>query len=141
MPARSNPFQVVVHALQRELAPEARVRESEMLVDKRTGEEREVDVVVRSTTGGWPLVICLECRDHGRPSTVAWVEQMYSKHLDLETNKLILVAKAGFTRSAQAKAAELNIETMQLDPPDLDAAWSRAGSKPRSGADRPSGMS
>ncbi|MCZ8011306.1 MAG: hypothetical protein ACK5U0_04700 [Gemmatimonas sp.] len=104
MPKKSNSFQRVIALLHEQLAAEASVTESEMLTDSRTGEQREVDIVIRSEIGGYPVIIGVECVDHGRPATVQWVEGMLGKHADLPTDKLILVASSGFSRQALVKA-------------------------------------
>jgi hypothetical protein len=48
MPKRTNTFQQLVVILHEQIAGQATVVESEMLQNRVTGEEREVDVVIRS---------------------------------------------------------------------------------------------
>ena len=58
MPKRSNAFQELVALLERQLAPSgAIVYESKMLKDTRTGEDREVDIVIDTEAGVHPLRI------------------------------------------------------------------------------------
>jgi hypothetical protein len=89
--------------IQHELGKEAVVQESKMLVDRVTGESREVDIVISATVAGQPITIGLETIDRRRPAPVEWVEQMEGKHRYL-TDKLVLVSRSGFTRTARAKA-------------------------------------
>lgn len=89
--------------------------ESCFLSDRRTGEEREVDIVIESAVGTYPIRVGIECVDHGRPATVQWVEQMCGKHRDLPTDKLVLVSRSGFCKSALRKAEAYGVEALSLD--------------------------
>jgi hypothetical protein len=111
MPARSTPFQKLVLHLQEQLSPTATVAESAFLIHRLTGESREVDVVVRATVGEHPVVVSLECIEHGRPADVTWVEQMITKHAHLDTNRLVLVSLSGFSDQAVTLARGLGITT------------------------------
>jgi hypothetical protein len=116
MPKRSNEFQHLILLIEKALRPQgANVTESKELLDHILSEEREVDIVIELVDGIHPVTIGVECKGGGkkpRRATVEWVEQMWGKHLTLPTDKLILVAKAGFTPSAEKKAAFWNIETL-----------------------------
>jgi hypothetical protein len=103
MPKRSNMFQRLVLLIQHELGKEAVVQESVMLIDRVTGESREVDIVISVTVAGQPITIGVETIDRSRRATVEWVEQMEGKHRHL-TDKLVLVSRLGFTLPARAKA-------------------------------------
>jgi len=118
MPSRTNLFQEVVASVHRHMAGEAVVEESAMLTHRLTGELREVDVVVRGTVAGQPVVIGVEATAAGRPATVQWVEQLVAKHRELETNKLVLVASGGFAGSARRLAESYGVAA--IAPDDLD---------------------
>jgi len=119
MPKRTNPFQSLVFQLTRQLQPlGAKVEESRLLIDKTTGEEREVDIVVEFKSGPHHFLLCLECASRGRRATVEWVDTMHSKHQALNTNKLVLVSKSGFSRIALKKAASYGHDAMSV----VDAA-------------------
>lgn len=92
----------------------ATVTESKPLRDRVTGLEREVDVVIETQAGPYPFIIGIECRERGRAATIEWVNEAYGKHKNLPTDKLILVAKAGFTPKAAEEAEMLGIETLSL---------------------------
>lgn len=114
MPRRTNPFQQLVTLLERVLQPEgATVHHSKELEDRITRRRREVDIVVELKSGPHSLLVGIECTATARPATVEWVECMYGKHLTL-TDKLILVAKAGFTADAKKKANWLRIGAYTL---------------------------
>jgi len=113
MPKRTNEFQQVIHSIYLQLHTEAPVEESRFLEDGATGDQREVDVVIETKKPAL-LLIGVECNSSTRRATVEWVEQMIGKHLMLPTNRLILLAKAGFTDQAKRKAQAFGIETLTL---------------------------
>ena len=98
MPRRSNLFQDVVGIIHRHMAGEATVEESAMLEDRLTGEEQEVDVVIRGRTGQHETVVSVEATARRRKADVSWVREMVGKHQHLPTNKLVLVSESGFSK-------------------------------------------
>jgi hypothetical protein len=115
VPKRSNQFQRLIVSIHHALAGDrAAVEESRELRDRVTGRLREVDIVIESAVGDYPVFVCIECCDRSRPATVEWVEQQHGKHANLPTNKLILVSRSGFTQSALDKARLYNIETLAI---------------------------
>lgn len=103
MPKRTNTFQQVVAILHQHLAGGAEVEESAMLVDRVTGDEKEVDVVIRSTVAGQEMVLGVEATK--QKASRPWVEFMIEKHRNLATNRLVLVAERGASRPAYRYAA------------------------------------
>lgn len=116
MPRRSNLFQDVVAILQRHLVGDAQVEESGMLRSRTTGEEREVDVVIRADAG-YPVLISVEAVGRRRKADRIWVDSMVGKHDDLPTNVLVLVSQRGF--SDNARAAAVASGALPLAPEDL----------------------
>lgn len=114
MPKRSNDFQRLLYAIQASFASDATVTESGILIDKQTGAKTEVDIIVETVVNEFPVIISLEVRARKRPATVEWVREMLGKHSTLQTNKLILVSKSGFTKEAEDKAKENEIETLNI---------------------------
>lgn len=104
MPKRSNLFQDTVAVVQQHLAGEAEVEESAYLKERTTGEEREVDVVVRSMVAGQEVIVSIEATSTHRKADLTWVDTLLGKHADLPTSKLVLVSEAGFTKPARLKA-------------------------------------
>jgi Restriction endonuclease len=117
MPRRTNLFQEVVGIVHEHMAEDATVEHSAMLTNRATGEAREVDVVIRTRAAAHELIISVEASSSSRRATVEWVEQMIGKHANLPTNKLVLVAKAGFTAQAREAAEAANI--VALAPVDI----------------------
>jgi hypothetical protein len=115
MPRRTNEFQQLVLLIQTQLASEETiVKESELLPDRR-GDEVEVDVVVETHVHGMPVRFGFECNGERRPATVEWVREMFGKHSELQIDKTILVARAGFTRKAHDFANDKNILALSLE--------------------------
>lgn len=87
--------------------PGVTVTESKFLHDARLGVDREVDIVVEGNFDGEPVVTSIEVIEHGRPAGLEWAEREIAKHRHLPTNRLVLVSKSGFTKTAlTAVAAE-----------------------------------
>jgi hypothetical protein len=120
LPVRSNTYQRLVVAIHDQLGPEWTVTESRMLKDLRTGQPREVDVVLEGHGGGYPLMIGIEARDRGRVADVTWVEAMAQKHADLPTDKVVLWSPTGFSKNAAVKSRSLGLVTITTKT--LDAA-------------------
>lgn len=124
MPKRHNIFQDLMASIHQQLDSPNRVTESEMLRDSSTGQEREVDLVIRSSAAGYEIIISVECTDRRRPVTVEWVEQMCCKHNNLPTQKLVLISKSGYTEAAHSKALALRAEPLSLEAA-RDVQWTR----------------
>ena len=108
MPKRTTEFQTIVQFVRKHTADAGvTVTESKMLHDGQLGVDREVDVVIEGTFDGDQSVTSIEVIEHGRPAPVTWVEQQIAKHRHLPTNRLVLVSRSGFTKTAlQAVANE-----------------------------------
>ena len=115
MPKRSNHFQRLVYLIQEQLKDraDAVVTESRMLRDRQTGHEREVDIVVECKPNGFTYLLAFECCRTGRKATIEWVERMLQKHRCL-SDKLVLVTRSGFTRTAVDVAERHRAETVTL---------------------------
>jgi len=112
MPKRSNTYQRLIATVHANIGTGWDVKESVFLTDSVTGEAREVDVVAKSNIGNYIVIISIECRDHGRPADVTWVEAMAKKHEHLPTSKLVLWSRSGFSKSAIVKATALKIDAV-----------------------------
>jgi len=106
MPQRTTPFQAIVHLVRSQVAdPNVTVTESKMLFDPQLQDHREVDIVIEGELDGEPITTSLEVIEHKRPAPVTWVEQQIAKHNSLPTNRLVLVSKSGFTKTALTAVA------------------------------------
>ena len=116
MPKRSNDFQRLITAIERQLAPlGAVVTESKLIKERDSATEREIDIGIESTLGQHAVLIAIECRDHKRPADILWIDQLIGKYRDLPVEKIVAVSRSGFTKSATRKAKEVNISTATLE--------------------------
>ena len=91
------------------------VTESKFLHDPDLG-PREVDIVVEAEADGDPVVISIEVNEKSRRASVDWIEQQIDKHRRLPTNKLVLVSRAGFSRTALTRVALENGKVEAIQP-------------------------
>lgn len=116
MPARTNEFQQLVHMIQMAFAPSgAKITESFL-----TDGGREIDVLIESEHGLYSLKIAVEAKDESRPLDVGVVETMIGRYHSpggIPVNKVVLVARNGFTQTAKERAAAANppITLLTLD--------------------------
>lgn len=111
MPKRTNAFQRLVTLLHMTLDGHTNVEESAMMLDKVTGEKREIDILITTPA----KKIGVEVRDRKRRAGTPWIEEMRAKHDDIETDNLILVSRSGFAKPAIKKARFYNIETLTIE--------------------------
>jgi hypothetical protein len=101
MPQRTTEFQTIVHFVRQHTAAQSvTVTESKLLPDSQLGVNREVDIVVEGQFDGERVVTSIEVIEHTRKGDLPWVEQQISKHRHLPTNRLVLISRSGFTKSA-----------------------------------------
>jgi len=104
VPRRTNALQKAVKLLEQQKGDYLSLTESAMLIDKDTGIEREVDILLQGQVNGHEITIAVEVRDRARPADSTWVEQTIAKHKSLATDKLILISSSGFYNPALSKA-------------------------------------
>lgn len=114
MPARSNSFQRFIKHIHAIVAPLALVRrESEIISDD--GNDREIDIYVEIPTFAQVFKIAIECRDHGRPQDIGWIDSLIGKTIDLKLDKVIAVSSSGYTKAAAKKAKKHKIDLLTLE--------------------------
>lgn len=116
MPKRSNFFQRLIVMIEEAMVdvPGSTVQESVLLEDRRTGEEREVDILIDALISGYPLRVAIECRNYRRRCDSTWIDQLIGKYEDLPVDKVIAVSRRGFYRPAAEKAEQHGITTLSL---------------------------
>lgn len=74
------------------------------------------------------LFTMIECREHGDPQDVMWIEELIGRRASLHADAVIAVSASGFTSTALRKAAAHGIATRELQEltPEEIAAWGRA---------------
>jgi hypothetical protein len=122
MPPRTNAFQRLAYLIHEQIPNAVRVSESAMLVDRLTGQEREVDILVELDKP-YSISIGIECIAKTRKADITWVEQMHAKHQHL-TDKVILLSQKGFYSTAKAMAEKFGMLPLTIEKP-MEADWSR----------------
>ncbi len=90
------------------------------MIEDRTGQSREVDILIETSSGDHPIRIGVECRDHGQKCDVTWIEQLEGKYRDLPIDKVIAVSKSGFTKGAFKKAAAFGIRSLDFGQAEVE---------------------
>lgn len=109
-------LELLVARLEEALGPEgATIKSPDRLPDRDTGELREVDVSIRMRTGSVDLLMIAECRDRRGRQDSRWIEELSEKRVSVGADKVLAVARGGFTRPAERKARARLIECRRLD--------------------------
>ena len=81
------------------------------LIDKITGEKREIDVLIEYTDqNGKNRTIAVECRNHKEKQNVMWIEQLIQKKKDLGIDCLICPSTSDFSKASIIKARHYGVE-------------------------------
>ncbi|MFO7556017.1 MAG: restriction endonuclease [Desulfobacterales bacterium] len=107
-------FENLSAQIQRSLSPSAVVTQNERVRGKITGVKRELDIVVRVSSGQFELLIVIDCKDYNKKVDVQDVESFMGKLKDVEANKGALVAAKGYTDAAKKMAKDAGISVYDL---------------------------
>jgi hypothetical protein len=107
-------FEKLATRIQQELAPNARVVRNAKLLGKRTGIERQIDILVDQVIGQYPIRIVIDCKDYSSPVDVKGVEEFMGMVEDVGANKGAMVAARGFTETAKKRAKDAGIDVYRL---------------------------
>ncbi len=97
-------FELLVHAIQAQIAPDAVVTHNVRLPGRLTGAQRQIDVLVSGSVGQFPVDIAIDCKDSASPVDVNTVESFVGLIQDTGVHKGVMVASNGFTKNAKARA-------------------------------------
>ncbi len=123
MPKRTNEYQKLVLAINQHLASsDAKITESKMLYDPISEQNREIDILIEDNSGPYTFRIDIECTAKSRPLGVPALEQLISKHKNVEIHKTVIVSKSGFTVSAQKFAKKKQIDAISFGQA-LSQSW------------------
>jgi hypothetical protein len=103
-------LELLVAAIQRQLAPNAKVTHNAKLPGLLSETTRQVDVLVEQSIGQYSMRIAIDCKDYGVPVDVKGVEEFDGLVKDIGAQKGALVCPSGFTRSAKKRARKLDID-------------------------------
>ncbi len=125
MPRKGKDVEEIVEKLNKLiLGPEWEIKSPDYIIDKITGQLREVDVSIRRKADYLPILMIVECRDRDIED-VRWIEQLVTKCNNLGADKLIAVSSTGFTEPAKKSAKHYGIVTQVLSKitPDDINSW------------------
>jgi len=126
MPRKGRELEQLVSLLERHLTPtDAKITSPDLIPDKQTTQQREVDVSVRLQVGSTPVLIIFECRDRARAQDVQWIEQLAVKRDSVGADVAVAVSSSAFTGPAQRKAEALGVQTRRLEEvtPEAIGGW------------------
>ncbi|MCX5226810.1 restriction endonuclease [Streptomyces sp. NBC_00233] len=130
MPSTSNPlwqrYEQSVRTMLSTLDPAAKVTHNQHVTGRLSGKKRQIDVLANGTVVGQKVTVAVECKRHGRPSTIQLVDQFIGKLLDIGADRGILYSYAGFTSSAVSRAigsSSPNVSTIALKTPDMNMSY------------------
>ena len=111
-------LEILVAKIQKQLAPDAEVIHDAKLPGRRSGTQRQIDVLVRQKIGQYEMLIVLDCKDYAQPVDVKGVEAFHGLITDVGANKGALVCPKGFTEAAKTTASNWQIDL--YSPVDTD---------------------
>lgn len=111
-------LELLVHKIQQQLAPAAEVLHNVKMRGRQTGANRQIDVLVREKVGQYVIKIVIDCKDYKHRVDVKGVEEFAGLLDDVGAQKGVLVCPAGFSETAKARAAGLQIDL--YSPVDTD---------------------
>jgi hypothetical protein len=121
MNAKWRRFEQLISRIEQALAPSGAVVVSpDRILDKVTGELREVDASIHYKIGTSPILITIECRDRTGAEDVRWIEQLAEKQRSIGASITVAVSSSRFTEPALKKAAALGIQVRVLTDAGAD---------------------
>jgi hypothetical protein len=107
----------LVAKIQQDLAPKSKVSHNAKLLGK-SGAQRQIDVLVEDRVGQYEIRIVIDCKDYSAPVDIKAVEECAGLFEDVSAQRGVIVCPAGFTKSAKARAQQLQIDL--YSPVDTD---------------------
>jgi hypothetical protein len=103
----------------------AKINSPGFLIDRITGQSREVDILIEQKIGTFDIKIVIECRDRKSSQDTTWIEQLKTKFDDIKADRIIVVSSGKYTSQAIEKAKFYNIELRRLEEinSDLIKSW------------------
>ncbi|MCM1988078.1 restriction endonuclease [Methanococcoides seepicolus] len=125
MPRKGKELEETVSLLHKILSNDKyEIKSPDFIIDKITGQKREVDISIKLNAGSIPLTIIIECRDRNSKQDSMWIEQLVTKCMNLNVQKVIAVSSNNFTEPAKTMAKHNGIETRilnQINKQDIES--------------------
>lgn len=97
----------------------AKVSKNIKIIGKKSGEKREIDVLIEGMVGAFPVNIVVEAKNYNKPVGIEKVESLNSKLGDVGGNMGVLVCPNGFTKAARNLALSNGIKLYEVFDPKL----------------------
>lgn len=114
-------FEALVAKIQQAFSPDANVKLNDMIIGRRSGIPRQIDISIRKSIGQYKILVVVECKDYSKPVDVKDVEDFLGLADDVGANKGAMVAANGFTEAAKTRAKDAGVDVYRLvDAEDHD---------------------
>lgn len=107
-------FEKLSAKIQQEMAPKARVERNAKLLGKRSGVERQIDILIDEAVAQYKIRVVIDCKDYQVPVDVKGVEEFMGLVEDVGANKGAMIAAKGFTEAAKKRAKDAGIDLYRL---------------------------
>lgn len=107
-------FETLVAKLQQEISPNAKVTHNDMVMGRRSGVKRQIDISIRQTVGQFNILIVIDCKDYSRPVDLKDIEDFFGIVDDVSANKGAIVSSGGFTKAAKTRARDAGVDIYSL---------------------------
>jgi hypothetical protein len=119
-------FEELVTAIEKIHGPvDAVIKSPDRILDKTTGQLREVDASIRYKIDSADVLVTVECRDRNSSQDITWLEQIKSKKESIGANLTIVVSREGFYGPAIKYASRYGIELRVLSELDHELVTSK----------------
>lgn len=88
------------------------IKKDVKVIDKETGEERQIDILIEIKTGYETWIGIIEVRDRSRKVDSTYIEQVIQKKISVDANAAVIVSSKGFFKPAIIKAKKYGIKTL-----------------------------
>jgi len=114
-------YQELLSDITKQLTPEANVLSPEYILGVNSKRKREIDISVRFKQGFSEIFVMIEVRDRTRPCDIEYIEQLKTKREDVKADKVIVICKKGFSKTAKEFAQGVGIDLLEFDDiPQMD---------------------
>jgi hypothetical protein len=114
-------YQILLSEITKQLTPEATVLSPEYIRGVNSKRKREIDISVRFKKGFSEIFVMIEVRDRTRPCDIGYIEQLKPKREDVKADKVIVICKRGFSKTAKEYAQSVGIDLLEFDcTPEMD---------------------
>ena len=112
-PAQWRLFEGEVARIQAEADPNSVVERDVRVKGVLSGQQRQIDVFVRGTTGGQRFTIAVECKHYAKRLGIGAVDEFAGKLLDLNVDRGVLYALNGLTQPAKDRATGSHVPKIE----------------------------